>query len=257
MNIYSSEDIIDSHCILCTVVNRMTTLKGNFAICVAGPSSSGKSTFVVDLLNNLHRMSDTQFEKIIWILGDPNAKPNNLKIPVEYMIGVPDEFVNTNKKPQLYILDDSMFETQNRSVANLFTRGCHHQNISVIFITQNIFHQGKYARDISLNFSHIVVMNNPRDRSQFQYLSRQLWPENPKALLNIYKEITQEPFSYMYIDLNQRTHNLLRFRTDIFNPNYSTVFVGNIPSQINGEDVQHEDCGEGVAHVARFTRSQL
>lgn len=235
----------------------MTTLKGNFAICVAGPSNSGKSTFVVNLMNNLHQMCDTQFEKKIWILGDPNAKPKDLNIPVEYMIGVPDEFVNTNKKPQLYILDDSMFETQNKSVANLFTRGCHHQNISVIFITQNIFHQSKYARDISLNFSHIIVMNNPRDRAQFQFLCRQLWPENPKALLNVYKEVTQSPFSYIYIDLNQKTHNLFRFRTDIFNPNYSTIFVEKIPQQINGEEVQHEKCGEGLAYVASFTRSQL
>lgn len=63
---------------------------------------------------------------------------------------------------------------QSKSAANLFTRECHHQNISVIFITQNIFHQGQYARDISLNCSHLCIMNNPLYRSQFQYLARQL-----------------------------------------------------------------------------------
>lgn len=106
-----------------------------------------------------------------------------------------------------------MFESQkSKSVANLFTRGCHHQNISVIFITQNLFHQGKYSRDISLNFTHLCIMNNPRDRTQFQYSARQLFPENAKELSRVYKDITAEkPYSYLFIDLNQKTHNLFRF----------------------------------------------
>lgn len=199
----------------------MFPLRTNFALCIAGPSKSGKTSFCVQLLNNSNRIIDKTFNKIYWILGDSNAIPNGLNVHVKFIIGIPDEFTNTSGEPYLYVLDDSMFETQSKSVANLFTRGCHHQNISVIFITQNIFHQGKYARDISLNCSHLCIMNNPRDRSQFQYLARQLFPENPKELVRIYKEVTQDkPYSYLFIDLNQSTHNVFRFRTDIFNPNY-------------------------------------
>ncbi|KAG8229448.1 hypothetical protein J437_LFUL005553 [Ladona fulva] len=43
------------------------------------------------------------------------------------------------------------------SIVNLFTKGAHHWNLSVIFITQNLFHQGKGRRDISLNSHYIAI----------------------------------------------------------------------------------------------------
>lgn len=204
-------------------------------------------------------MFEKQFDKIFWVIGAPNASPppQGLQVPVECIVGIPETFENVSGNPQLFVIDDSMLESQNKTMASLFTKGCHHQNISVIFITQNIFHQSKYARDISLNFSHLVIMNNPRDRLQFQHLARQLYPENSRTLSNIYRDITQEPFSYIYIDLNQNTHPLLRFRSDIFNKNYTTVYCSDLPIQINGEDVQNEIFGEGSAHAFSFTESQL
>lgn len=182
----------------------------------------------MELLNRADQVFDFKIDKIYWIFGDPNARARNLITPVEYLLKMPTEFSNESGQPQCCALDDSMFETQNKSVANLFTRGCHHQNVSVIFITQNIFHRGRYSRDISLNFSHLYIMNNPRDRSQFQYLARQLYVECPKKLGRVYKEVVQRPYGYLFIDLTQDTHDLFRFRTDIlniyiiFNTNYLT-----------------------------------
>lgn len=202
-------------------------------------------------------MIDKKFEKIYWILGDPNAIPQKLTVPVEYIIGMPEEFTNKTNKPVCWVLDDSMSD-QNKGVLNLMTRGSHHQNISVIFITQNIFHQGKYSRDISLNFSHLCIMNNPRDKNQFCFLARQLFPTNSKELVRIYNEITDKPYSYLFIDLTQTTHNLFRFRTDIFNPNYSTIFcVSPLPKEINEKLVENEECVEGSAYSACFEEQQM
>jgi len=36
------------------------------------------------------------------------------------------------------IIDDLMQET-NETVANMFTKGSHHRNISVVFLAQNLF----------------------------------------------------------------------------------------------------------------------
>lgn len=235
----------------------MVPIKTNFAMCIAGPSNSGKSSFCVNLLNNADRMFDKKFEKIYWILGDPKAKPQNLFSKVEYLNEVPEHFENSSNKPILYVLDDSMFETQNKNVANLFTRGCHHQNISVIFITQNIFHQSKYSRDISLNFSHICIMKNPRDAAQFGHLAKQLYPQASNELVRVYKANTEDAYSYLFIDLNQTTHSLLRFRTDIFNPDYLTIFCSKIPEEINNIAVENEMFGEESVHVTRFTPKQL
>ena len=52
----------------------------------------------------------------------------------------------------LVVIDDLMHELSNdQRMTNLFTKGCHHRNLSVIFILQNMFHRGKELRDMSLN----------------------------------------------------------------------------------------------------------
>lgn len=234
----------------------MFQLKSNFTLYIAGPSQSGKTQFCVKLLNNKERMFESDYNKIFWVLGDVNAKPKNLEVDVEYIIGLPTEFQNESGQPCLYILDDSMFESQNKNVANLFTKGCHHQNISVIFITQNLFHRGTYARDMSLNSNYFCIMRNPRDRSQFLYFARQVYPENPQDLYEVYKKATEKPFSYLFIDLNQTTHFLFKFLGDIFSP-YIECYCSTIPSEINGELVHHEVCGEGSAYSSCFKKCEL
>ena len=54
-----------------------------------------------------------------------------------------------------------MSET-NADVSNLLTKFAHHKNLSVIFIVQNLFPKGKYARDVSLNAHYIISFKNPR-----------------------------------------------------------------------------------------------
>ena len=55
--------------------------------------------------------------------------------------------VNTN----LIVFDDQMIAaSKDKLIENLFTRGSHHRNLSVIYIVQNLFHQGKGSRSISL-----------------------------------------------------------------------------------------------------------
>ena len=99
-------------------------------------------------------------------------------------------------------------------ILDLFTNGSYHKNISVIFITQNIFHKGKSQRDISLNTKYIVLYKNPRDRAQIQHLARQVYPEDPKFL--------QEP--YLFPDLSQDCLDEFRFRCCIF-PDDETQYV--------------------------------
>jgi len=70
---------------------------------------------------------------------------------------------------------DSAYSTK---VSELFSKGSHHRDISLILITQNLFHQGPSSRDIYLNRKYIVVFKNPRDKTQIVYLAQQLYPEN-------------------------------------------------------------------------------
>uniref|UniRef100_A0ABD2WZR4 Uncharacterized protein n=1 Tax=Trichogramma kaykai TaxID=54128 RepID=A0ABD2WZR4_9HYME len=119
-----------------------------------------------------------------------------------------------------------MRESSNNDVLDLFTKGSHHKNLSVIFLTQNIFHQGKGQRDISLNTKYIVLFKNPRDRAQIWHLAQQVFPEDPKFLVEAFTDATRLPHSYLFLDLTQSTRDELRFRSCIFpddDKNYAYV----------------------------------
>ena len=79
----------------------------------------------------------------------------------------------------LIILDDLMSET-NQLVANMFTKISHHRNVTVVYLTQNVFDKNMYERMTSLNAHYLVLFKNPRDASQFATLARQMYPNASK-----------------------------------------------------------------------------
>ena len=113
------------------------------------------------------------------------------------------------------ILDDLLNDAYSSGrVCDLFTKGNHHRNISVILITQNIFNQANHCRDISLNSKYLILLKNVRDRSQFSRLAQQVYPKNSVDLYDSFLDATSKPHGYLVLDLSQDIHNL--FRTDIF-----------------------------------------
>lgn len=189
---------------------------------ISGPSGSGKTTFLKNLIKNRNNLISENINRVIWCYGEEMAKPDIEDI--EYNCGIPDNFDNDSNEPILIILDDLMMGAFNDKVCELFTKGSHHRNLSVIVVTQNIFHKGSHTRDISLNSKYIIVFKNPRDQLQFQCLARQIHPDNSSELMRIYKEVTNEPHGYLIIDLTQSINDLLRYRTNIFNLDFSFCF---------------------------------
>ncbi len=166
------------------------------------------------------------FKHLIWLNGEKNALPkeiNTLAENVRVSQDVPDSFEHICND-SLIVLDDLMTSAYTKAVCELFTKGSHHKNISVILITQNVFHQGKYCRDISLNCKYLVLFKNPRDKSQIFPLARQIYPENPSSFIKVYKEATAHAFGYLFLDLTQSVDDILRFQTDVFNKNYTTCY---------------------------------
>ena len=145
--------------------------KHPFTLIIAGPTESGKSTFCVRFLQNLRTLcSESKFEGgILWCFSEQTSIPreslNELKPKIRYLEGVPIEFKNPRGQACLFILDDLLNDVySSRQVCDLFTKGSHHRNISVILLTQNVFHQDRHCRDISLNAQYLVLLENVRDR---------------------------------------------------------------------------------------------
>lgn len=196
-----------------------------FRICISGPSLSGKSYFACQFIKNLKRFTGKDFN-IIWCLANESSVPYNLPSYVTVNFGCPDLSAlpkSTEKRPLLIILDDLSYEYGDK-FCSLFTRRSHHENISLIIITQNFFQKTKGFREITLNCSCLVLTRNLRDRSQIYHLARQLSPKNPQKIVDAYEQSTQKEFSHFFIDLDQKTNNLLRYKSNIFDK-YPIVYT--------------------------------
>jgi len=197
-----------------------------FTCCVAGPTSCGKSVLVQKIIEKGTDISDTDFTDILWcyLQWHPNLSHINKK--VIFQQGLENLERCDYTEPRLIVIDDLLSEC-NAAVVDLFTRGSHHTNVSVIFITQNLFHQGKNLRTITLNSHYIIVFKNPRDAAQIAYFGRQLYPLNSKFVPQAYKDATSTPHSYLLFDLKQATPDDCRCRSNILGenpPGYPIVY---------------------------------
>jgi hypothetical protein len=138
-----------------------------------------------------------------------------------YHMGIPD-FEKASNGPRLVVLDNHLNDAYSRDVCIIFTKGSFHRNVSVILITQNVFHQGCFSSDNSLNDKYLAVFKNVRAKNQFSYIARQMYPEESNWLYESYLDATRRLRSYLLLDLGQDTYDLLRLRTHIF-PSKATV----------------------------------
>ena len=114
------------------------------------------------------------------------------------------------------MFDDQMiYASKDKRIVNLFIRGSHHRNLSVIYIVQNLFYQGKGSRSISLNSRYLVLFKNPRDKLQILILAKQMYPGQTEFFLNHYEETVKRPFGYVLIDLKTTTQDHARLRINV------------------------------------------
>ena len=73
------------------------------------------------------------------------------------------------------VVDDHMSDV-NQLVAYIFTKISHYRNVSILYLTQNLFDKNKYARTISLNAHCLILFKNCRDAGQFAIFARQMYP---------------------------------------------------------------------------------
>ncbi|GFX54608.1 uncharacterized protein TNCV_792941 [Trichonephila clavipes] len=121
--------------------------------------------------------------------------------------GLPSEAEEENC--DLIVLDDMMNDVTSE-ISQMFTMGSHHKKYSIILITQNLFPRVKSMRDISLNAHYIILFRNNRDVSQAACFGRQAFPGRGKFFMDSYKKATEEPFSYLLVDVHPRSPEVQR-----------------------------------------------
>ena len=184
---------------------------------MCGPTGCEKTRFVQRFLKHLPDVCTVRFDRLLFYYAEwQEAYRTAFKFDgptIEFREGLPQvgDYSSDNEKKKLLILDDLMRESSSDVILDLFTKGSHHKNISVIFIKQNVFHKGKAQRDISLNTKYLVLFKNPRDKAQIQHLARQIHPEDSPFLRDAFIDATRAPHSYLFIELSQDCLDEFRF----------------------------------------------
>ena len=190
--------------------NMTLPLKHPFTATMSGPTGCGKTMSVFKLIEHADKMIVPSPKKVMYCYGE--YQPIFAEYPnVVFNEGLPDISQFDGREPTLLILDDLMDAT-NESVSAIFTRVSHHRNVSVIYITQNIFPRNKFARTISLNSHYMILFKNPRDAGQFATLARQMYPEGSTFAIEAFKDATSAPYGYLLVDMKPDTDERHRLR---------------------------------------------
>ena len=198
---------------------------------VVGPSGSGKTHFVVNLLSH-NGLFKEPTRQIYWLMGTDEGESGDTQKQfkmlkrVKILKGFEEGWQEKPRKGDVVVIDDLFSEsTKEQDFNNMFTKVARHRQVTVIFITQNLFHQGGQHRTRNLNVHYLVIFKNPRDNTVIDYLARQAYPSNRAFLIDAFKDATlDKPHGYLFLDFTQACPDLLRVRSDIFNPNGVVVY---------------------------------
>ena len=209
-------------------------LKNPFPALIAGLTCCGKTQFVKRVLEAGEEMIEGAPEKIIWCYGicQPAYDEMQRTIPtLTFIEGVPSDLESMISPSirNLVVLEDLMQELSNNNrITSLFTKGCHHRNLSVIFLLQNIFHPGKELRDMSLNCHYLMLFKSPRDNSQISHLAKQMLPGHVKYMQESFQDATSRPYRYLLCDLKPETPTDFRLRSNIFPGETQCAYVRKV-----------------------------
>ena len=108
------------------------------------------------------------------------------------------------------------------TATDIFAEGAHHRSISVIFITQNLFCQGKQT--VGVNAHHLILLKSPRDRQQVEAFGRQGYPRKSHIFSEACERAAMGPHGYLVVDLYPTTSDSCRLRSNIF-PRENNQFI--------------------------------
>ena len=186
-------------------------------MCIAGPSQSGKTQLALKLIDYRASLFECRIERVVWCYGIYQSALH-AELERRGVVRQSEAIHTSNILPyDLIILDDMLDTTRSsQDVTAMFTKAAHHKRCFIVFITQNLFPGGKEARTRSLNTHYYILFKNPRDKSQIDFLARQIAPRKSKTLIDVFEAATTPAHGYLFCDFTQECADSFRFRTNLF-----------------------------------------
>ena len=197
---------------------------------VVGPTQSGKSYFVEQLLSSkrikypsrkttkiqwFYTQWQPLYERIQSTLGKSITFTQGLPVVNDNLEDINDQVHN------LWVFDDLMEEAvQSPLISQLFTRG-RHRNLSVILLLQNMFPKGKFNTNISRNALYMVLFRSPSDRKQMDIMAERTFAKDRPKFMSAYMKETEKPYGYIILDNHPKTASEKQVIANVFGNCYT------------------------------------
>ena len=177
-----------------------------FRMILSGASSSGKSTLIVKILENVNGILGEDFEKVIYLKGVTTSNETDLKKKFGERLltfnGIPKEEVllplcKTGVRTVLVVEDLDDRACSSPLMSKFFTAYSHHFSCSVILSTQNLYRHGPERLTLFRNSTHIVLFPNNLDQTVIRLLAQKVHPRNPSSVVELFEKITKEPYTHL------------------------------------------------------------
>jgi len=198
------------------------SLRHPFTCSVVGPTFSGKTNLVLELIERRAEIISHPLDRIIYIYTEDQEIFHEFqqKHPIVSFtkdMEVLKDITYTNNKRTLIVFDDKLLDfcgKENEDIIYWFTMGAHHRNCSIILLLQTAF--AKSLRTVAINSMYLLLLNNSRDKSTITSLGKQTFPHKPKFLPEALERAVSKPFGYLFFVFHVLDNNLYRVRSSIY-----------------------------------------
>jgi hypothetical protein len=182
---------------------------------IFGQTGAGKTHFI---LNVIKQKLVHPFPEIVYYMY--NVEQDFMKswnetntTPIIFIKGLDFESMDTSK-PSMLVIDDLILST-NKDVAELFILGSHHKQISLFFLTQNLFPNCPIFRTMSANAHYYVIFHCQRHFRQVHTLFRQIFGgKDLKRTTNAYIRAGDKPRGFIVLSFSPLLPKQLTVVTD-------------------------------------------
>lgn len=197
-------------------------LENDSTMIISGPSKSGKTSLVVELLRRKGSIFRHPIRNVYWFHGAAQGQVHDMlshELGVVMKHGIPSqEDLESLERYDLLVLDDLQNEMkQDAHITSLFLKQSHHKHYFVIVLQQNIYGD-KEQRFRNANVHYWLALNNPRNQRQVgDFLSRMYPSSGKKAIHAIFNQIlsTEGNYGYLFVDFTPNMRSDLRLRSHI------------------------------------------
>lgn len=155
---------------------------------IHGASGAGKTEFMLEVIRQ--KLVHPWPANVYYMYGVEqnfmNEWNNVESQPIKFIHGLNFEEMDTSQ-PSLLVVDDLLLSGKNQEVAEVFIMGSHHKQISVFYLTQNLFPNCPLFRLMSSNAHYYVLFHGQRNTRQVNTLARQIYTgKDVSRIMNAY-----------------------------------------------------------------------